>query len=252
MKPRHLLLLAWLAFLPRTALAVVVLILSSGNGSLDTAAQNVFTSAGHTAVIGPQYTAFTGSGLSGVGAVLFLANANWSAGDMPLAGQTALVNFVSNGGGLITGEWVNWKVGVGSLTTLAPILPVAVSSQWTTGGNITYTQVTPDAVLSAGLPSAFTFVGDSFDGVESLFAAKSGATVYYSSSGGAGGGGVVGWSHGSGRVLQVSTTIGAGQLGTAAYAQLLGNAASFVAVPEPATWALLGAGLLLVALRRRR
>jgi hypothetical protein len=53
-------------------------------------------------------------------------------------------------------------------------------------------------------------------------------------------------------VLQLSTTVGSGQLGTAAYAQLLGNSVSFVAVPEPSTWALLGGGLLLVVLLRRR
>jgi hypothetical protein len=188
------LLVVLLALVPRPALAFVVLILSSGNAGLDSSAQAVFTNAGHSVTVGPQYTTFTGAELAGVNAVLFLANANWSAGDMPLAGQTALVNFVSGGGGLITGEWVNWKVGVGSLTTLGPILPVAVSSQWTGGSSITYTQVTPDATLSAGLPTSFSFVGDNFAGVESVFAAKSGATVYYSSSGGAGGAGVVGWS----------------------------------------------------------
>lgn len=251
MRSTRTLLLVLLALLPRPALAFVVLILSSGDSGLDSSAQAVFTNAGHSVTIGPQYTSFTGAELAGVNAVLFLANANWSAGDMPSAGQTALVNFVSGGGGLITGEWVNWKVGVGSLTTLGPILPVAVSSQWTGGSSITYTQVTPDATLSAGLPSSFSFVGDNFAGVESVFAAKSGATVYYASSGGAGGAGVVGWSYGAGRVLQYSTTIGAGQLGTAAYAQLLGNSVNFVAVPEPSTWALLGGGLLLVLFRRR-
>ncbi len=102
------------------------------------------------------------------------------------------------------------------------------------------------------MPASFSFVGDNFSGVESVFTAKSGATVYYSGSGGAGGAGVVGWSYGSGRVLQLSTTIGSGQLGTTAYAQLLGNSVNFVSVPEPSTWALLGGGLLLVVLLRSR
>ncbi len=166
MNSTRTLLVVLLALLPRPALAFVVLILSSGDTGLDSSAQAVFTNAGHSVTIGPQYTTFTGAELTGVNAVLFLANANWSAGDMPSAGQTALVNFVSGGGGLITGEWVNWKVGVGSLATLGPILPVAVSSQWTGGTNITYTEVTSDATLSAGLPASFSFVGDNFSGVE--------------------------------------------------------------------------------------
>ena len=237
--------------LPRTALAVVVLILSSGDSALDTAAQNVFTSAGHTATIGPQYTTFTGAELSGVQTVLFLANANWSSGDMPLAGQTALVNFVNGGGGLVTGEWVNWKVGVGSLSTLAPLMPVTSSTQWTGGTSITYTQSVSDPVLGAGLPATLTFPGDNFAGVESFFTPKSGATAYYASAGGAGGAGIVGWSYGAGRVLQYSVTLGAGQLGTADFATLLGNSASFVAVPEPSTVAFLGLGLLSLLVRRR-
>lgn len=244
--------------LSRTALAVVVLILSSGDTALDTAAQNVFTSAGHTVTVGPQYTAFTGTQLSGVQSVLFLANANWSAGDMPLAGQTALVNFVTSGGGLVTGEWVNWKIGAGSLTTLSSIMPVTASTQYTGGSAITYTLAQADPALNAGLATSFTFPGDNFSGVESYFTAKSGATAYYSSSGGAGGAGVVGWKFNSGRVLQFSTTIGSGQLANASFAQLLNNSVSFVAVPEPSTMALMiwgglaGAGLGGGRLWRRR
>ena len=237
--------------LPHSAVAVMVLILSSGDSSLDTTAQNVFTSAGHTVAIGPQYTAFTGAELSGAQAVLFLANANWNSGDMPVAGQSALVNFVNAGGGLITGEWVNWKVGSGGLTTLAPLMPVTVSTQWTGGSAITYTEALADSVLSAGLPTSFTFPGDNFSGVESFFTAKPGAIAYYTSSGGAGGAGVVAWTQGNGRVLQISTTIGSGQLGTADYARLLNNSVEFVSVPEPSAFALLGLGVLLVWLRRR-
>ena len=251
MKLRTAALLLALVALPRPALAVVLLILSSGDSALDTAAQNVFTSAGHTVTIGPQFTTFTGSGLSGVQTVLFLANANWNAGDMPVEGQTALVNFVSGGGGLVTGEWVNWKIGVGNLSTLAPIMPVTSSTQYTGGSTITYTQSIFDPVLGAGLPASLTFPGDDFAGVESFFTPKSGATAYYASSGGAGGAGLVGWNYGAGRVLQYSVTIGSGQLGTADFAKLLNNSASFVAVPEPSAMVLLGLGLLCLLLRRR-
>lgn len=251
MKLRIVATLLALCALPRGAFAVVVLILSSGDSAIDTAAQNVFTSAGHTVSVGPQYTAFTGTELAGAQAVLFLANANWNAGDMPAAGQSALVNFVNAGGGLVTGEWVNWKIGSGGLTTLGPIMPVTVSTQWSGGSAITYTEAVADAVLGAGLPISFTFPGDNFAGVESFFTAKPGAVAYYTTSGGAGGAGVVAWAQGNGRVLQLSTTIGPGQLGTTDYARLLTNSVEFVSVPEPSTGVLLGLGALLLGLRRR-
>lgn len=239
------------------ASAAVVLLLSTGNPTLDTQTQTVLQNAGHTVTVGSPYTTFTSAELAGINVVLLFPSANWSAGDMPLASQTALVNFVQAGGGLVASEWTNWKVAANnSFSTLSTILPVTASSQYTGGASLTYTKADGDAVLDAGLPSSFTFTTDNFSGVESYFTAKSGAQTYFTSSGGAGGAGVVGWTNGSGRVLQLSTVAGPNELANASYALLLQNSVNWTAqaVPEPSTIALLGAGLALCgwSLRRRR
>jgi hypothetical protein len=251
-KFRLILLLALL--LPLPVAAQTVLLLSTGSTTLDTQTKGVVEAGGATVVIGSQYTAFTSAELAGINAVLLFPNNNWASGDMPLAGQTALVDFVAAGGGLITAEWTNWKVGVGNFTTLSTVLPVVATTQYSGGSAITYTSVTSDGKLNAGLPTSLSFTADNFAGVESFFTAKSGATVYYTSSGGAGGAGLVGWSHGSGRVLQFSTTVGPLSLGNSDFARLLQNSVQWAAVPEPSTYVLMasGLGLLLFRARRRR
>jgi hypothetical protein len=84
-----------------------VLILSSGDSSLDALTAATLARHGYSAEIGPQYFQFDGSlNLSGYGAVLLLASQNWYVGDMPNRGQNALTDFVHRGGGLVTVEWV--------------------------------------------------------------------------------------------------------------------------------------------------
>lgn len=209
--------------LPLPLAAQTVLLLSTGDSTLDTQTKRVLEAGGATVTIGSPYTTFAASELSGVDVVLLFPNNNWSSGDMSLAAQTALVSFVSNGGGLITAEWTNWKVGAGSFVNLKPLLPVVATTQYTGGSAITYTSITPDTTLNAGMPGSFTFSGDNFAGVESYFTAKSEATAYYSSSGGAAGAGLVGWTYGSGRVMQFSTTLGPLGLADTNLSRLLQN-----------------------------
>lgn len=231
------------ALTPVFAWAQSVLLLSTGDSSLDSQTKAVVEAGGFTVTVGSPYTSFTGAELSGINVVLLLPNYNWAAGDMPLAGQTALANFVSAGGGLITSEWTNWKVGSGSFSTLSTALPVVATTQYTGGGAITYTALSSNAALNAGLGASFSFTGDNFAGVESYFTPKSGATAYFSSSGGAGGAGLVGWSYGSGRVLQFSTVMGPSELADSNYATLMRNAVTWTAVPEPSICSLLAVGL---------
>lgn len=248
------LILLLVVLLPLSLAAQTVLLLSTGNPTLDTQTKDVIEAGGATVVIGKAYTSFTSADLTGVDVVLLFPNNNWGSGDMTVSAQSALVDFVSAGGGLITSEWTNWKVGAGQFQTLKSALPVVATTQYTGGSAITYTSVTPDGTLTAGLPSSLTFTADNFAGVESFFTAKSGATVYFSSSGGANGAGLVGWDYGDGRVLQFSTTAGPLSLADANFSVLLQNSVQWTAVPEPSTTLLLAAGLALFlfqAVRRR-
>src|SRR5262245_3855362 len=112
------------AWLVASAGAANVYVMSSGDAALDGAVVSVLTSRGHTATVGVAFTAFDGTqNLSGFQTVYFQANANWSTGDMPVAGQQALMNWVNGGGRLVTCEWVAWLAATGRLQTLLTILP---------------------------------------------------------------------------------------------------------------------------------
>lgn len=145
--------------------AKAVLLLSSGNTTLDQQTKTVLQLHGHVVTIGPQYINFTGPGLTGKDVVLLLANLNWNAGDMPLAGQTALVNFVAAGKGLVTSEWTVYKRGrFGDFVVLSTIFPALPSSNFSSTPTLIYTQDTPDPLLNSGLPAQFSFSADNIAG----------------------------------------------------------------------------------------
>ena len=257
--------LASLTFLAgglRQANADSVLLLSTGIPTEDNAVVNLLTADGHTVTVGPDYFTFTGGSLSGYSSVILLQNNNVTGLPIPDAGQTALVNYVNGGGGLLTGEWtVYGNAFLGYNPTLAPVLPVTPSTVQSFGNLITYTQSTAtNSVLNKDLPPSFTFIADSNGGTETYFQPKSGATAYYGSNfGGTPPGdsdGVIGWNYGSGRVLSLSTLAGQNELADPNYGTLFSNAVYFVAVPEPSTLILLSIGALGLTLhhcwRRRK
>src|ERR1051326_7345540 len=102
--------------------AANIYILSSGDANLDAATLASLQAHGHTGTIGVPYSSFDGTqSLAGYQAVYFQANVNWAGTDMPAPGQNLLASFLSAGGGLVTCEWVIWKVGAQlELQTLAP------------------------------------------------------------------------------------------------------------------------------------
>jgi hypothetical protein len=125
------------------------------------------TAAGFTvtqsAVPSYQYNG-TNPALTGFGAVVLLAGGPGAASfstDMPTAGQTALVNYVAAGNGLVLTEWAAYQVASGRWTTLAPLVLLARTNSYT--GQVTYS-VDPAFAshpLWAGLPASFTIASAS-------------------------------------------------------------------------------------------
>jgi trehalose utilization protein len=79
----------------------------------------------------------------------------YAYGDMPAAGQEALVEFVSAGGGLIMTEWVTYESRSGAYTSMHDLL-LYEPSQWNYAtGTETFT-VVQDHPITAGLPASFS------------------------------------------------------------------------------------------------
>jgi para-nitrobenzyl esterase len=210
------------------ALADRVLILSTGSSSLDGKVQTVLESYGHTVTIGNQFTDFTGAELAQQDVVILLPTLDSGDGNMPADGQSAIVNFVSEGGGLVTTEWTIWMSAYKSFQILKSALPVVSSETYSENRNpITYKELTEHPVINRDLPPSLTFNTDFFYGTETFFAPKPGATVFYTSAGGTGGAGLVGWQYRLGRVVQFSTLFGPNQLADSNAARLLVNAVSW-------------------------
>lgn len=245
------------------AQAANVYVMDSSNASTNSAVQNALTTAGHSVTIGAEWHQQDGSqSLTAYDTVVFLDNHNWSSPTMSAAGQNEILNFVSNGGGLVTSEWFVWSLGAtGYFDSLAPLSPVQNTTTYNSVSSTTYSQDVVDAILNNGVSSSFSFSLNNIGGTESAFTAKPGATAYYSSSNGGGianSDGLVGQAYGLGEVLSFSTLISSVELGNSDYRNLFVNAVEKVAgssggggsVPVPAPLFLLGAGLVLIGIRR--
>jgi hypothetical protein len=208
-----------------SASAVNVYVLSSGDPITDAAVVNALVSHGHTVSVGVPFTAFDGTqSLAGFQTVYLQANANWSSGDMPAAGQAALVTWVNGGGRLITSEWVLWKVSaLANFQSLAPILPHVPTSNYGAHAETTFVQQAPSVPINAGLPSSFTFQLDSYAGTETLAAPRPGATAFYASTAVAGVTGLAGWGIGSGTVFSFTITCGPVSLADSNFGRLFSN-----------------------------
>lgn len=121
--------------------------------------------------------------------------------EMALAGQQALVNYVSGGGCFIHGEWNAYEISQGRMATMLPLTLTVRSAG--RQGSISYTAAAGQSghALLAGVPSAFTFQSGGNVGPARTFATQPVTLLMFdgSSCGVAvrefGNGRVVGFSH---------------------------------------------------------
>jgi len=165
--------------------------------------------------------------------VVLLPNYNYSGGDMPVAGQMVLIDFVNNGHGLVTAEWTVWLINTtGRLAVLADVIPVVSTSLFRYAAMVTYTSVTPNDILNAGVDPVFTFMADEVGGTDTSFVPKDGATIFYDSDFPGDTAGLIGWSYGAGRVISFSTVAGLMEVADSNYGQLLSNAVTWSTNPQ--------------------
>ncbi|RMF94476.1 MAG: hypothetical protein D6734_07650 [Candidatus Schekmanbacteria bacterium] len=143
----------------------------------------------------------------------------------------SVVNFVSAGGGVVTGEWIVWSIGAaGAHSGLEPIIPVTYAGSYITNTTTpnTHTQATADSVLNNGLSYCFSFYMDNLGGSESCLTTKSSASTFYTSDHGgsycpSGNTGAACWNYASGRVISFSTLISSLELSDPYYTTLFVN-----------------------------
>ncbi len=284
--PSAFLLTLLLTLSPSPLLASKILLITGGDTSNDSALSSVLQSQGNSVTVGPTYTNFTGSGLSGYNAVVLIPNGPWNTADMPASGQQALVDYVKNGGGLATGEPVIslWTYP-GDFKTLAQVFPAQMGGANTSNSPLVFTAQSNDPVITAKLPSTFSFPTTTGSDSETYIipnkynSAISGATAFYSTNqwnnvpgssfqGILGtGAGIVGGSFGLGRVINMSTASDNTSLADSNYDQLLVNSVNWVTsstagtpqpfppipspVPEPTTLAVLVSAAIGLVVRSR-
>jgi hypothetical protein len=186
--------------------------------------------AGHNVSLGVSSVLWDGTqaDLNDFDVVILQNSFNWDSGSMPVSGQNALITFVNNGGGLVTGEWLIWNIYSGGRNTgLAQLVPATLSGSRTIG-SATYTQANPDSIINNGLPASFDFPLNSFGGSESHLVPKQGATAFYTSDSTYSG--LVGWDYCGGRVISFSNLLTNTELSDSDLARLFVNAVQWSGV----------------------
>lgn len=161
-----------------------ILLMSSGDSVQDNSLKNILTSLTNKTINITTLNTFNNSNniLSTTDVVVLQNNYNWNTQTLSDAGQNALKSFVTQGGGLLTAEWVIWNMAVGRLKILSDVVPVIPTSAYTTKSPIRYIQNINDTTLNSGVSSDFTFYSTNIAGTEtSITRAKTGATIFYHS-----------------------------------------------------------------------
>ena len=216
------------AGLTGSAFGANIYVTTSGNYSIDTAAVVAMNLAGHTAFVGVAHTQFDSNvDLTGFNAVYLQPNSNWGTGDMPWDGQVALLNYVANGGGLITCEWTGWSMSAGQLQLLVQAMPFVPITAFTYNLTETFERVTSDSILDQGVAASFVTDLDSYGGTESNFTTlRPGAKNFYAITSQGPNIGLAGWGFGAGKVISFGTTNGPSQIAGACQT-LFGNSVTW-------------------------
>jgi hypothetical protein len=218
---------------PAVDASPTVLVLLGGDQPSDDAAIAALQGQGFAATRGPLTTAFAGEekDLRDYDVVVALFAGATTQSSLTAQGARALERFVAKGGGLVTGEWLARS---GQIADLLPAVHCGANRSIDT----TYTRVTPNAALDAGVTPSFNLALVAPGDTESCLAPRDEATVLYSSSNGGGrrdAAGLVAWNVGQGRVASFSTRISAGELQNASYRALFVNTVAWMARTKDTT-----------------
>lgn len=163
-----------------------VLILTSENTTYNNLLQNILeTNDISCTIISTPWYNYTGTGLANMDVLLPTGNYNWAAGwSMPTSGQSAILDFISNGGGLFTFEWTIWRAASSpdSFSLLKDCFPVIPNSSYNSRTRLRYKRFVPESTINNGLQSEFQWIPENIGGVETyIYNIKSGATIFYQS-----------------------------------------------------------------------
>jgi uncharacterized repeat protein (TIGR01451 family) len=213
--------------------AATVYFMQTGTSPTDVAALRALEAGGHTVILGVQAQQWNGTqaDLNNFDAVVILNSHNASSGSMPRGGTSALIKYVFNGGGIVTGELFNANADRFNRHVGAEALLPVTAPQSNVAASTIYRQETPDPILNDGLPESFTFSLQNVFSAETSFTLRPDAIVFYSSSNGGGRAnspGFAGWNILNGKVLSFSTNITDTELASENYQRLLSNAVNWV------------------------
>ena len=170
-----------------------VLILEDG-GTQDSVAA-ILSRAGYTVTLGGPYWTYTGVGINLYRLVIFLDGVVYG-NLMPDSVQSRIRNYVGNGGGLLTTEWILWDGD--NYNILRPILPAKYGGTYAYSSELYRKSATH--AISQNLPDSFLVPTDwSFSAtVRDTAATKQAITVF---SGAQSGDAVVAGRYGNGKVV---------------------------------------------------
>jgi hypothetical protein len=136
-------------------------------------------------IINQTFYNYNGLNLSNTDLLIMPASYNWTKGnDLSISVQNDIVNFINNGGGLLTAEWLMWVAAArNSMQNLRKTFPVNPTTPWVSRTQLRFTKTTDDPIVSNNLPQTWTWVPANVAGVETFFTSlKAGAIVFYTSS----------------------------------------------------------------------